>query len=125
MDREKFVQNIKFFCARRNVKPTVACVESGAGKNFINHLVRQGSEPSVGKVQLLAEYLGVTTSELLGETLPDDSIDEDLSPEEHQLLAAYRRADERTRTMVQLALEPFTKRKDDQRGLIIREDVNF
>jgi len=66
MDREKFVQNIKSFCAIKGVKPTVACRESGVGASFINEIER-GQTPSVAKVQLLAQYLGVSTSELLGE----------------------------------------------------------
>ena len=68
MDIDKFVQNVKFYCERRNVKPTVACRESGAGKSLINQLERQRSIPSVEKVEMLARYLGVSTSELLGET---------------------------------------------------------
>ena len=71
MNTELFVQNIKECCALRGVKPTVACRESGAGANLINMLERRGSIPSVEKVQLLAQYLGVTTSELLGESSPD------------------------------------------------------
>lgn len=70
MDKEVFVQNIKNYCALRGVKPTVACRESGAGPNLINQMLTRGSIPSVEKVQLLAQYLGVTTSELLGETGP-------------------------------------------------------
>ena len=70
MDREVFVQNIKNYCALRGIKPTVACRESGAGPNLINQMLTRGSIPSVEKVQLLAQYLGVTTSELLGETEP-------------------------------------------------------
>ena len=66
MDRENFVQNIKKFCERKGIKPTTACRESGVGSSFINDIVR-GQTPSVAKVQLLADYLGVTTSELLGE----------------------------------------------------------
>ena len=110
MDREIFVKNIKQYCSIKGIKPTVACVESGAGKNFINHLERQGSEPSVGKVQLLAQYLGVTTSELLGEELPD-TFDTELTPEEHRVIEAYRCADQRARNIVQVALEPFDKKK--------------
>lgn len=70
MNTELFVKNIKEYCALRGVKPTVACRESGAGANLINMLERRGSIPSVEKVQLLAQYLGVSTSELLGERLP-------------------------------------------------------
>lgn len=75
MDKELFVQNIKNFCAIRGIKPTIACRESGAGPNLISQLAR-GTIPSVERVQLLAQYLDVTTSELLGETVAG----EDLSP---------------------------------------------
>ena len=66
LDREIFVQNIKKWCVARNVKPTVACKEAGVGGSFISDINR-GQVPSVAKVQSLATYLGVTTSELLGE----------------------------------------------------------
>ena len=61
------MQNVKKLCALKGVKPTVACRESGAGENFMGNL--KGSAPSVEKVQMLADYLGVTTSELLGENV--------------------------------------------------------
>lgn len=67
MDLEILVQNIKRLCAMKGVKPTIACAESGAGKNIINQIETRGSIPSVEKIQLLAQYLGVSTSELLGE----------------------------------------------------------
>ena len=67
MDSIAFVQNIKRICETRGVKPTVACRESGVGTSFINNIEKRGSIPSIEKVQMLAEYLGVTTSELLGE----------------------------------------------------------
>lgn len=70
MDREIFVQNIKDLCALQGIKPTVACRESGVGSSFINNIESRGQVPSVEKVQLLAQYLGVTVSELLGE-MPD------------------------------------------------------
>ena len=72
MDKELFVQNIKARCAANGVKPTVACREAGVGVSFINDIER-GQTPSVAKVQLLAQYLGCTVSDLLGEdpTPPD------------------------------------------------------
>lgn len=66
MDASKFIQNVKNLCAIKGVYPTVACIESGAGRNLIAN-VEKGVSPSVEKVQALAKYLGVTTSELLGE----------------------------------------------------------
>ena len=61
MDANVFVQNVKKYCAIKGVAPTVACRESGAGKSLMSQ-VAQGIVPSVSKVQLLAQYLGVTTS---------------------------------------------------------------
>ncbi len=67
MDKRLFVQNIKSYCQLRGIKPTVACRESGAGVDLINQIERRGSVPSVERVQLLAQYLDVSTSDLLGE----------------------------------------------------------
>jgi transcriptional regulator with XRE-family HTH domain len=61
-----FVQNIKNLSKKKGVSVTAALRESGAGRSLIDH-VRKGSIPSLEKVQLLAAYFGVTTSELLGE----------------------------------------------------------
>lgn len=69
MDAQVFVQNIKYYCDLKGTKPTVACRESGVGSSFINN-VERGQTPSVAKVQMLAEYLGVTVSDLLGEKTP-------------------------------------------------------
>ena len=66
MDRELFVQNIKERCRAKGVKPTVACREAGVGTSFITD-VNKGKTPSVAKVQMLAQYLGCTVSDLLGE----------------------------------------------------------
>lgn len=71
MDKVKFVENVKKYCTIKGVKPTVALKESGAGRSLLTNLEQNGSLPSVEKVQLLAQYLGVTTSQLLGEDIPE------------------------------------------------------
>ena len=72
MDLENFVQIVKELCKSRGTTPTAAAEASGAGRNFMDN-VKKGSVPSVAKVQLLADYLGVSTSELLGEDIPSTS----------------------------------------------------
>ncbi len=74
MDKQSFVQNVKMYCQLRGVKPTIACAESGAGKSLLSQMETRGTIPSVEKVQLLAQYLGVTTSELLGETVAGENL---------------------------------------------------
>lgn len=78
MNIETFVQNVKDYCAKKGVKPTVACAESGAGKDMLSNLINRRTVPSVTRVQLLAQYLGCTVSDLLGEgpsqQLPADTV---------------------------------------------------
>lgn len=84
MDANIFVQNVKEICKEKGVKPTIACEKSGAGKNLLNHIETRGSVPSVEKVQKLAKYLGVTTSELLGEKIGPGTTAE--PPSENELI---------------------------------------
>lgn len=125
MDKSSFVQNIKFYCTAKGVKPTVACREAGVGSSFINNIESRGQTPSVEKVQLLAQYFGVTTSELLGEaapypnraqppppqtlTLRDSAIR--LKVEEVEMILAYRRADADDKTIVDAALRKYAKKE--------------
>lgn len=73
MNNEIFVQNVKRYCQLRGVKPTVALRESGAGKDMLGQIERAGTLPSVAKVQALAQYLGCTVSDLLGEESPGNA----------------------------------------------------
>lgn len=89
MDANVFVQNIKRLCTKKGVKPTNACKESGVGSSFINDIER-GRTPSVAKVQMLADYFGVTTSELLGETKKPTVQDDGLTEAEQALMNLFR-----------------------------------
>lgn len=90
MNPLEFVQNIKKYCELKGVKPTVACRESGVGTSFINNIEKRGSMPSVEKVQLLADYLDITTSELLGETKKPTVQDDELTEAEQALMDLFR-----------------------------------
>lgn len=106
MDAEKFVQNVKNICIMREVPPTIACRESGAGKNLLSEVAR-GIVPSVNKVQALAQYLGVTTSDLLGEQ------NESSPPsEEDRLLAGYDALSARNREKLEEYLDLLLSSQD-------------
>ena len=70
MDKDILLENIKTACESKGEKVTPACVNAGVGSSFVAD-IRRGQVPSVEKVARLAAYLGVTTSELLGEDLPE------------------------------------------------------
>ena len=76
MDNELLIKNIIHFSVVKKEYPTRACETAGVGKNLIANL-RKGQVPSVEKVQMLAEYFGVSTSELLGEKKPPVSEDDE------------------------------------------------
>lgn len=99
MSVELLVQNIKLFCASKGTTPTAACEASGAGRNFMDNL-KKGSIPSVLKVQLLADYLGITTSELLGETKKPTVQDDGLTEAEQALMDLFRQLTPEQQDMV-------------------------
>lgn len=66
MDKDLLILNIRKYCAARNLKPTIACTVAGVGRSFISDIDR-GQMPSVAKVAALAAYLGVSTSDLVGD----------------------------------------------------------
>lgn len=107
MNKDVFVQNVKKYCALKGVKPTVACDESGAGKNLIGQLVNRDTVPSVERVQLLAQYLGVTTSDLLGEAQKSSP-----PSEEDMLLAGYDALSARNREKLEEYLDLLLSSQD-------------
>ena len=100
-----FVHNVKELCDKRNEKVTVALTNAGLSKNLLNN-VSAGSAPSVEKVQQLAQYFGVTTSQLLGEVTVGSKVDA-VSLEDMDLIHAFHAADDRTQEIVRLSLKPF------------------
>lgn len=89
MDIEKVVQNIQRICKEHGTTPTVACRESGAGKDMVTNMKMRGILPSIEKMSMLATYLGVTTSELLGEKIGPAPVaeGEPVYPPEYDLLS--------------------------------------
>ena len=104
MDRELLVQNIERYCSKKGVKPTNACRDSGVGASFLTD-IKRGQTPSVAKVQLLAQYLGCTVSDLLGERAVSES--GTLSTYDAKLLRAYHQAPAPIREIVDTALRPY------------------
>ena len=101
MDKDFFVQKVKFLCLQKGIKPTNACKESGVGGSFLSDINR-GQVPSVAKVQMLAEYLGVTTSDLLGEKISPVGLPANRSEEEVTQLFSQLTPDQQELVLAQL-----------------------
>lgn len=94
MDIQFFVQNIKRILDERKISYSRAGRESGAGIDFIRDMERKGSWPSTEKILQMADYLGVSVSELLGEEKEPAPVAEGgpVYPPEYDLLSPEDRA---------------------------------
>lgn len=88
MDKDLLLANIETYCKAKKIKPTPACVEAGVGRTFV-HEIKRGQTPSVAKVAELAAYLGVSTSDLVGDAR-DAPEGVQLPQDERELLGLYR-----------------------------------
>lgn len=100
MDVKKVVENIQKICKERGTTPTVAGRESGAGKDLVSNMKQRGVLPSIEKMRLLADYLGVTTSDLLGEKKEPTVQDDGLSEAEQALMDQFRQLTPEQQDMV-------------------------
>lgn len=90
MDVHFFVENVKHLLDERGISYSRAGIESGAGIDFVRNMERKGTEPSIGKVMLMANYLNVTVSELLGEEKEPPTQDGELSERDLRLIKWFR-----------------------------------
>lgn len=88
MDKTKLLKNIEAACEAKGEKVTPACRNAGVGHSFVQH-IKNGQVPSVEKLSQLAAYLGVTTSELLGEDPPNGSGSQRRQVDDEDIKAAF------------------------------------
>lgn len=101
MDTFEIAENIKRICKEKGTTPTVACAESGAGKSMVSNM-KKGTRPSIAKMQLLADHLGVTVNELLGEKEMPATVSGDGRMREIIELSGKLTAEERALIIAQL-----------------------
>ncbi|MBE6706498.1 MAG: helix-turn-helix transcriptional regulator [Ruminococcaceae bacterium] len=97
MNKELILERIQILCDKQNISLNIAFKESGVGKNFKSNF--KTSNPSIGKLTMLANYFNVPVDYLLGKTdeikkepdiKPSKLLKNSLSAQEWNLLNAYR-----------------------------------
>ena len=95
VNKELLLKRIDELCDSKHIKPHTAFTESGVGKNFRSNLT--SSNPSEGKITMLANYFGVSVDYLVGNTNeptpklePKTGIAFYLTAHEADILTAYR-----------------------------------
>lgn len=100
MDILKFLDRVEDLCKQKGLKRQIVYTNCGVGKNF-GISIRNGSEPSIGKVFALASELDCSVDYLLGRTdnpaahIKSSEVNNELiamlsqlTPEQQELVAA-------------------------------------
>lgn len=131
MALETFVENAKAICKNKGVSVSSACIEAGLSVSWLSDIEHKNVRPRIDTVMDFAHYLGVTVSDLLGETkprapavfetFPETAVLRDsaitirpddfrrLSLEEMDMVLAYRTASSDDKTIVDAALRKYKK----------------
>lgn len=64
MDKQTLLKNIDFLCKQKGISRNTAFTESQVGKNFVSNMKK--SNPTMGKITMLANYFNVSVDYLLG-----------------------------------------------------------
>lgn len=97
-----FYDNYIQLCNNINKSPSAVAEEIGFKKSAVTSW-KNGRTPTDANARKIAEYFGITFSELMGKkraVLNSDTVSE----EAHLVALAYDQADEKSRAMVRLAL---------------------
>lgn len=123
MDMETFVENAKSICKDRNMAVSTACLNAGLSVTWMSDIEKKHTRPRIDTVIAFAQYLGVTVSELLGETKPtkESAVLRDctavvkpsdftrLTVSEVEMIMAYRMASEDEKAAICLLLRKYKK----------------
>lgn len=121
MDVLTVVENIQRICKHRGITPTAACKESGVGKDLVTNMKKKGTLPSIERIHLLAQYLGVTTGMLLGEEKqPSPTNEGGLSSDAKEIAFAFDQATEKEQNTVRLILSDYLQRSASPRPIAAR-----
>ena len=106
-----FYNNFLRACNLIGKTPSAALADAGIDKSAASRW-KNGKMPTDATLQKLADYFGISTTDLTGETILKVSTGAVMPPgqpssEAMDIAMAFDRADTRTKDLVRLALEPF------------------
>ena len=101
-----FYSNYLRLCSLHSKSPSGAALDIGLSKAAVNGWKTGRAKPTDATLQRIADYFGVSVSDLIEEQKEKPSAEngEELEYSDMELLAAYRSADEVTRELIRRAL---------------------
>lgn len=90
MNKDLILSRLQLLCKEKNISLNTAFIESGVGKNFKSNF--KTSNPSIGKLTMLANYFSVSVDYILGETdkKENSAKEENFTEHEIDVIHAYR-----------------------------------
>lgn len=87
VNRELFLANIIKYCQLKGESVAKACENAQIGKNYVSN-IKRGQWPSIASVYNLAQHLGCTVSDLVGDNLSKEESNNVISEQFQALYAA-------------------------------------
>lgn len=94
-NKEVMAANLKKYMDRKGVNAAEVCSALGFKPNTFSNWINAKIYPRIDKIQLLAEYFGISKAALV-----EGADNMTLSSKEQSLILNYREADETTRSIV-------------------------
>ena len=110
-NKEVMARNIKRYMNSKGVTSIDVCKALGFKQNTFSDWINAKAYPRIDKIQLMADYFGISKSFLVEDIVPITHFTQD----EIDIINDYRNADENTRNMVKRMLQ---YSKIEKEGLI-------
>lgn len=94
-NKEVMATNLKKYMAKKGVNAAEVCNALGFKPNTFSNWINAKIYPRIDKIQMLAEYFGISKAALV-----EDADNMTLSSKEQSLILNYRDSDETTRSIV-------------------------
>ena len=100
-NKQVMAANISRYMEQKNVKATDICKALGIKHNTFSDWVNAKTYPRIDKIEMMANYFGVSKACLVEDQI---NVDYQLSDEEMNLIIEFRRSDLETQNMVRRIL---------------------
>ena len=103
-NREIMARNIKYYLNIKEVSAAEICEALNIKPNTFSYWVNGKSYPRIDKIELMAQYFGISKSDLVEDHRAKKSVIYALTKEETELVKAYRKASPDTQMAVKAVL---------------------
>ena len=98
--KEVFAENLTFYIKKHEIDQKDIAEAIGVAPSTFNAYVKAKKYPRIDKIEKIAEYFGISKSDLIEEHKAAKSITQSITNDEQRLLELYRKVSEKQQKMV-------------------------